>query len=430
MTTTEPTTPAAASGAATGDGEPPAQRASDLDPRLLVDEAGLRGYLTAFRRRVTGGELGSLPVVVGLVVIWAVFQSRTSAFLSAENLSNLTLQMVPVGVISVGVVLVLLLGEVDLSVGSVSGATAALFATQVVNGHRSQGLALLLALLLGAVIGAVQGVFFTRFGVPSFVVTLAGLLAWQGLQLRILGADGTVSITTGPVHSLTASFYPAGTGYLLASVAVALHLATQLWERRRRSAAGLRPRPAVEIGVRTLVTALALFVAVAVLNRYRGVPLALVVFLVVVVAFDLLIRRTTYGRHVLAVGGNAEAARRAGIRVGAIRLSVFVLAGVMAAGGGIFSASYLQSVDQSSGGSNTLLYAIAAAVIGGTSLFGGRGSAYSALLGILVITSISNGMALLTLPSSTQFMVTGAVLLAAVTLDAISRRGQRAAGRR
>lgn len=427
MTTMTP--PPSEAGAAAAE-EPPVQRASDLDPRLLVDEAGVRGYLTAFRRRVTGGELGSLPVVVGLVVIWAVFQSQQSAFLSAENISNLVLQMVAVGTISVGVVLVLLLGEVDLSVGSVSGATAAIFATQVVNHGRAQALAFVIALVAGGLIGAVHGVFFTRFGVPSFVVTLAGLLAWQGLQLRVLGTTGTVSLTEGPVHSLTATFYPHATGFVLAAVAVAAYLAVQLWEVRRRTGAGLRPRPLVEVAFRTVVLAVVLVVSVSVLNNYRGLPFALVLFLVIVVAFDLLIRRTRFGRHILAVGGNAEAARRAGISVTGIRLSVFVIAGVMAAAGGILNASYLQSVDQNSGGSNTLLYAIAAAVIGGTSLFGGRGSAYSALLGILVITSIANGMALLTLPASTQFMVTGGVLLAAVTLDAVSRRGQQASGRR
>ena len=429
MTATHDDTAQTKAGSPAAADHEPAQRASDLDPRLLVDEAGLRGYVTAFKRRVTGGELGSLPVVLGLVVIWTIFYSRQSAFLSAENLSNLVLQMVAVGTISVGIVMVLLLGEVDLSVGSVSGVTAALFATQAVNSGRNQIVAVLMAVALGVAIGSVHGFFFTRFGVPSFVVTLAGLLGWQGLQLKVLGVTGSVNVTDGFVNSLTSAFYPSGTGWLLAVVAVALYAVSQLYEVRSRKRAGLRPRPVMEVVFRCLVVAAALGMTVAVLNRYRGVPFALVLFLVIVVLFDLLIRRTTYGRHVLAVGGNAEAARRAGIRVNAIRLSVFAIAGGMAAVGGILNASYLQSVDQTTGGSNTLLYAIAAAVIGGTSLFGGRGSAYSALLGVLVITSITNGMALLTLPSSTQFMVTGAVLLASVTLDAVSRRGQKSRGR-
>ena len=423
-----PPTPATPATPAQATDQPP-QRASDLDPRLLVDEAGLAGYVTAFRRRLAGGELGSLPVVIGLLVIALVFYTQQPAFLSAENLSNLVLQMIAVGTISLGIVMVLLLGEVDLSVGSISGVTAALFATQVVNHGRSQVLGFVLALLLGTAIGGFQGFFFTRFGVPSFVVTLAGLLGWQGLQLKVLGTTGSVNVTDGFVHSLTGAFYPPSTGWLLAVVAVLLYAGVQLVEVRARSAAGLRPRPVVEVVTRCIVLAVVLGIGVAVLNRYRGVPFALVLFLVLVVLFDLVIRRTRYGRHVLAVGGNAEAARRAGISVAGIRLSVFMIAGLMAALGGILNTSYLQSVDQSSGGSNTLLYAIAAAVIGGTSLFGGRGSAYSALLGVLVITAITNGMALLTLPAATQFMVTGGVLLASVTLDAVSRRGQKAKGR-
>lgn len=423
MTTTTPSAPDV------GQSGQPDQKASDLDPRLLVDEAGIAGYVTAFRRRIAGGELGSLPVVLGLLVIGLIFYSRQPAFLSAENLSNLALQMVAIGTISVGIVMVLLLGEVDLSVGSVSGVTAALFATQAVNAGRNQVVAFVMALLLGIVIGGIQGFFFTRFGVPSFVVTLAGLLGWQGLQLQVLGTTGSVNINDGFVRSLTSAFYPAATGWLLAVIAVVAYAAAQLLEVRSRSKAGLRPRPLVEVAARCAVLALALGIAVSVLNGYRGVPFALVLFLVIVVLFDLLIRRTTYGRHVLAVGGNAEAARRAGISVAWIRTSVFMIAGLMAALGGILNASYLQSVDQSTGGSNTLLYAIAAAVIGGTSLFGGRGSAYSALLGVLVITAITNGMALLTLPAATQFMVTGLVLLASVTLDAVSRRGQKAKGR-
>ena len=405
------------------------QSPADLDPRLLVDEQGLKGYVTAFKRRITGGELGALPVVIGLVVIWLTFYLKENRFLSAENLSNLSLQMCATGLISVGIVLVLLLGEVDLSVGSVSGLTSAIMATQIVRHHHGQYLAMGIALVAGAAIGAFHGAVFSKFGVPSFVVTLAGLIAWQGAQLRVLGADGTVTLPAGPVQSLTSAFYPHATGWVLAVLAIAGYAAAQLFEVRSRTRAGLRPRPLVEIVFRVLVVAAALAVTVSVLNRYRGVPFGLVLFVVVVVAFDLVIRRTRYGRHVLAVGGNIEAARRAGISVSFIRISVFALAGLMAAAGGLVAASFIQSVSQASGGSDTLLNAIAAAVIGGTSLFGGRGSAYSALLGILVIESIANGMALLGLESSTQFMITGAVLLAAVTIDALGRRGRAASGR-
>lgn len=402
---------------------------SEYDPRLLVDEQGIRGYLTAFGRRASSGDLGSLPVVVGLAVIWVVFYLDQPRFLSAVNLTNLALQMTATGLISVGVVLVLMLGEVDLSVGSVSGLTAAIMATQVARDARPQLLAILLALAIGALVGAVQGLFFARLGVPSFVVTLAGLIGWQGLQLAVLNPQGTVTLPNGLIESLTSTFYGPAVAAVLGLLTVLAYAASQLLEVRGRRAAGLRPRPGVEVGARLLVVATAVAATFAVLERYKGVPLALVIFIVVVVAFDLLIRRTIYGRHVLAVGGNVEAARRAGIKVANLRVSIFAISGVMAAAGGIMGASRLQAVNQSSGGSDTLLNAIAAAVIGGTSLFGGRGSAYSALLGILVIQSISNGMDLIGLDSSTKFMITGAVLLAAVTIDALGRRSRAATGR-
>jgi len=231
------------------------------------------------------------------------------------------------------------------------------------------------------------------------------------------------------VENLTSTYYGAPIGFPLVAVVVAGYAGLQALEVHRRRVAGLRPRPLIEVIGRLALVAVALLAVVVVLDRYRGLPLALVIFLGVVVLFDVVIRRTTYGRHILAVGGNIEAARRAGIAVAGIRVSVFALAGLMAAAGGIMGASRLQAVNQSSGGSDILLNAIAAAVIGGTSLFGGRGSAFSALLGILVIASISNGMDLIGLDSSTKFMVTGAVLLAAVTIDALGRRGRSATGR-
>jgi D-xylose transport system permease protein len=409
--------------------EPAVVAGADLDPRLLVDQQGVRGYGTALVRRVRGGELGSLPVIFGLIIIWVVFFTRQHTFLSAQNLTNLAQQMVSTGLISVGLVLVLLLGEVDLSVGSMYGATGALVATQIVNDHRNQGLAILFALLLGAGMGLVHGVFFSRLGVPAFVVTLAGFLAWEGLQLRILGKTGTSVVGNGFIHSLTFQYLDADTGYALAVLVVALSAAAQAWEFLQRTRAGLRPRPVVEIVFRLVVVAAIAFVAVYVFDRYKGVPIALVVFIAITVLFDTVIRRTGYGRRVLAVGGNIEAARRAGISVATIRLSVFVIAGVMSAVGAVYFLSYNEAVDGQTGGAQTVLYAIAAVVIGGTSLFGGRGSAYSALLGALVITSISNGMALLSLTSSAQLMVTGGVTLGAVTLDSLSRRSQRTSGR-
>lgn len=411
---------------------PPTEAPSpaERDPRLIVQEEGLRGYLTAFKRKVSGGELGSLPVVIGLIVIWTFLQSQNSRFLSAENLTNLSSQMVATGTISVGVVLVLLLGEIDLSVGVVSGLAGAVLVVLNVGHGMGTVEAIALALLVGLAIGAFQGAVFTRFGVPSFVVTLAGLIGWQGVQLDVLGSKGTVNLPFGGgVAKLANTYLSSGVGWVLAVLAIVGYVAAQLSEMRSRRRAGLRPRPMSEVVLRSLVVAAALAVSVSVLNNFRGVPLNLLIFLVFVVVFDLLIKKTTYGRHVLAVGGNEEAARRAGISVDRIRLTVFMLGSTMAAAGGVLAASRALSVGQSTGGGDVLLNAIAAAVIGGTSLFGGRGTAYSALLGILVIQSISNGLDLLNKSSSTKFIITGAVLLIAVIVDALARRGRQASGR-
>jgi D-xylose transport system permease protein len=401
-----------------------------IDPRLLVREQGLRGYWEIFRRRIRGGELGALPVVIGLVLIWTIFTTQESRFLSAQNLTNLVLQVAAVGTIAVGIVLVLLLGEIDLSVGSVSGLCACVLAVL----HIKQGWAvvpaILVAVLVGTAIGVLQGTIFTRFGVPSFVVTLAGLIGWQGVQLYVLGSTGTVNFPfTGGVARLTNTFFPAWMGYLLVAIAVGAYVAASLATARRRASAGLLTTPATDTLLKAAGMAVVLLAAVLVLNSDRGTPLALLIFVGFVVLFDLILRRTRYGRSIFAVGGNIEAARRAGINVNVVRISVFALCSTMAAIGGILAASRVLAAGQSSGQGETLLYAIAAAVIGGTSLFGGRGSTYAALLGILVIGSIANGMDLLGLSSPIKFMITGAVLLAAVVLDAVARRGRAAHGR-
>lgn len=402
-----------------------------VDPRLLVREQGFRGYLTEFVRKMRTGELGSVPVVVGLIVIWAIFQTLDSNFLSAQNLSNLSIYIVGTGLISVGIVFVLLLGEIDLSVGSVSGLAGAVFAVLAVNNGMAEWLALLLALVTGALAGAVHGFFFARIGVPAFVVTLAGLLAWNGLMLQVLDNTGTINLDEdGLVATLTSHYFTdVAAAYGLAAVAVVVFGAAQVLDTRRRQQAGVPSRPLVEIAVRTGVLAVFAFAAAYTLNQYQGLPLALLVFLLVLVLFDLLLRRTSYGRKVFALGGNTEAARRAGINVTAVRISVFTLAGTMAAFGGIMIASRIAAANQGAGSGNLLMEAIAAAVIGGTSLFGGRGKVWSALLGMLVIGSIANGLALLGSPSHVQYMITGGVLLAAVVIDSVSRRTQRTAGR-
>jgi D-xylose transport system permease protein len=412
------------------DSAPEAPAPAEVDPRLLVEQEGLRGYATATLRRVRNGELGALPVVIGVLIIWTYFDIQNGRFLSAQNLSNLMLQLVSTGLIALGVVFVLLLGEIDLSVGVVSGLTGSVLAVLNVGHHWGAVAAIIAALVVGAAIGLFQGSVFIRFGVPSFVVTLAGLIAWQGVQLRVLGEKGTINLDfNGGVAKITNTYLTNASGWLIGIILAVLFVGGQLYEHRQRTRNALRPRPVTEIAVRSVVVAACILVAVLVLNRYRGVPLAVVIFVAFVVVYDLVIRRTRYGRHILAVGGNAEAARRAGISVDGIRLSVFVLASTMAAVGGVFAASRAISVTQSSGGSDVLLNVIAAAVIGGTSLFGGRGSAYSALLGMLVIQSISNGLDLLGESAPTKFIITGAVLLLAAIVDAVARRGRQAAGR-
>ena len=401
-----------------------------IDPRLLIREHGARGYVEVLRRRVRGGELGALPVIIGLIAIWIIFQSLNDRFLSAQNLTNLSLQIAATGTISVGIVLVLLLGEIDLSVGSVSGLAAAILAVLNVNQGFSAPLAILLAVLAGTGVGLVHGFVFAKIGVPAFVVTLAGLIGWQGLQLYVLGRQGTINIPfNGGVAKLTTTYFSDAVGYVIGVVIVALYLLAVLNETRRRSAAGLPVRPVSELVVRVGGLAVGVFAAIVVLNSYRGVPLAMVIFIGFVVFFDLLLRKTRYGRSIFAVGGNVEAARRAGINVAAIRISVFMLASTLAAAGGVLATSRLFAANQSSGAADVLLNAIAAAVIGGTSLFGGRGSTYAALLGMLVIGSISNGMFLIQVNADVRFMITGAVLLAAVIIDSLSRRGRQATGR-
>jgi D-xylose transport system permease protein len=401
----------------------------ERDPRLAADE-GVRGQLGAFRRRVTGGELGALPVVIGLVAICVFLQAQNNRFLTPANVTNLFLQVAAVGTISVGVVLVLLLGEIDLSVAAVSGVTSAVMAVLAVKHGVPPVVAVLAALVLGAAIGAFQGFMFAVTSVPSFVVTLAGLIAWQGVLLQVLGSTGTVNLPFGTgVSRLVYTFFGDLVGYLLAAAVVAAFVLLALGSRRQRRAAGLEASSPLAIGVRATLLAVGVFFLVYWLNRDRGVPLALVIFVGFVVVFDLLTRHTAYGRHIFAVGGNPEAARRAGINVTAIRISVFVLAATMAAAGGVLAAARLTAVNQSTGGGDLLLNAIAAAVIGGTSLFGGRGSPYSALLGVLVIGSISNGLDLLNQSSAVKFMITGAVLLVAATIDALARRGRQARGR-
>ena len=389
----------------------------------------LGAWVRSLRERVTQGDVGSLPVILGLILIWAIFQYLNPNFLSPRNLTNLILQIADIGTIAVGIVLVLLLGEIDLSAGSVSGLAASVMAVLNVKSGVPAPLAILLAIATGATIGFLQGAWFSRFRIPSFVVTLAGLVGWQGVQLLVLGSTGTLNVFDPTIVNLTEYFLSVQAGWTLAVVVILVVLLDTFLVRRRRAAAGLDLQPPAAAAVRVILIAVVVLVTAYVLNADRGVPAALLILLGFVVLFHQVTTRTRFGRYVFAVGGNAEAARRAGISVNTVRVAVFALSGTMAACGGILAASRLLAVNQSSGSGDVLLNSIAAAVIGGTSLFGGRGSVWAAVTGALVIGSISNGMDLLAYSSAIKFMVTGAVLLAAVTIDAVARQGRQAAGR-
>jgi D-xylose transport system permease protein len=380
-------------------------------------------------RRFIQGDLAELRVVLALIVIWAIFYIQEERFLSSVNLTNLVLQATAVGLVALGITLVLLLGEIDLSVGAVSGLCAALMAVLIEKEGWSPYLGIAAGVLAGTAIGLFQGSVWTRFGIPSFVVTLAGLLAWPGAQLEVLGETGTVNLTDPKVTGLVSTFYSDTVGWIFAFAAIGAYAAMTLLGRQRRVQAGLKAPPLSTLVIRIVLVAGAVLVAIWVLNDDRGLPLAVLILLGFVLLFHYITARTTFGRHIYAVGGNAEAARRAGIHVDRVRVIVFMIASTMAAVGGIMAASRLLAVNQSSGAGDFLLLAIAAPVIAGTSLFGGRGSVWHALLGALVIQSISNGMDLLGLETSVKFMVTGAVLLAAVVVDAVTRHQRQAAGR-
>jgi D-xylose transport system permease protein len=353
--------------------------------------------------------------------IWTFFQLQNDRFLSPGNLTNLMLQQSAVATISIGVVLILLLGEIDLSVGAASGLCASVMAVLMVNRGVSPVLSVVIALGLGASIGLFNGFMVTRFRIPSFVVTLAGSLTMVGLQLYVLGETGTINLPDNFVTKLTGTFFSPLIGWIVAGVGIALMLAFALTGRSRRRAAGLRVGSMQGLIARVALIGSAIVALVFIVNQDRGLPLVVCIVFGLALGFAYLTERTRFGRHMFAVGGYAEAARRAGIKIDHVRLIVFVLGSTLAAMGGVLAASRLMAVNQSSGGSDLLLMAIAGPVIAGTSLFGGRGSVWSALLGALVIGSIANGMNLLAFASSVKYIVTGAVLIAAVTIESVTR---------
>lgn len=393
--------------------------------------AGIGESLSAFVDKIRSGDLGSLPVLVGLVIIWTVFTSLNPVFLSADNLVNLLFDCSTVGVISLGIVCVLLVGEIDLSVGSMSGFASALVGLLWVNEGWPVLVAIVAAVVVGGVIGALYALLLNKLGMPSFVSTLAGLLAILGLQLYVLGADGSINLPYGStvVNFGQLMIIPAVVSHLLALLPGLAIVLLGLRTRERRRAARLSAPSVASLIARVVVITVFLELVVAYLDRGRGVPLMFGVFLALAVAMNYALTRTRWGRSMHAVGGNREAARRAGIKVARIYTSAFVLCAGLAALGGVLTAARLASASQQAGTGDVNLNAIAAAVIGGTSLFGGRGSAWSAVLGIIVIQSIASGLTLLNLSSSLRFMITGAVLAIAVIVDSLARRSRVTHGR-
>ncbi|WP_349305937.1 ABC transporter permease [Pseudofrankia sp. DC12] len=382
--------------------------------------------------------MGALPAVLGLLVLCVAFAILRSRFVSAINFANLFTQGAAVTVIAIGLIFVLLLGEIDLSAGFASGVCAAVMATLTAQHGQSWIVSILAGIGTGVVIGFVLGFLVSRVGIPSFVVTLAAFLAFQGTVLLIIGNGGNISIRDRTLVAIANKNLPVYGGWILFAVVVLGFGATQLLRTLGRRRGGLSADPVSVIALRTGALAVLFGVAVYVLNRERsrtaivslkGVPIVIPVILVLVVAGTYVLNRTAYGRHIYAVGGNAEAARRAGINVVAIRISCFVICSSMAAVGGIIAASRATSVDPNAGGSNTLLYAVGAAVIGGTSLFGGKGRIIDAVLGGAVVAVIDNGMGLMGYSAGVKFVVTGCVLAVAASVDALSRKRAASTGR-
>jgi D-xylose transport system permease protein len=404
-------------------------------PRVTLGEA-----FSEYVSRVRGGDVGPLPAILGLVVLLIVFSSlRPDTFTNSFNFANLLIQSAPVIVIAMGLVFVLLIGEIDLSAGFTAGVAGAMLGVVATRHDWPWWLGVIVCLATGALIGLVIGLLVSRVGIPSFVVTLAAFLGLQGLLLQIIGEGGTIRIQSDTVLAIMSKNLPLWLGWAMFIGLVAAYAAVSFRQLANRRARGLvAPPPAVWLA-KVVGLAVLLGIATYYLNLERsrnaavssikGVPIVIPVVLVLLVLLTMLLTRTLFGRHVYAVGGNAEAARRAGINVARIRLLCFVLCSSIAAIAGILLASRVNSVTPNTGGGETLLYAVGAAVIGGTSLFGGKGRPVDAIIGGLVVAVVANGMGLLNQPAAVVYMVTGGVLLLAAGVDALSRRRAAASGR-
>lgn len=415
----------------TSPNDQPATTHLDRSDSRLRSAVGIKGLTQQFLDRVRSGELGLLPVAIGLLVIATVFSILNPVFLAPNNLVNLLFDAAAIGFIALGIVCVLLLGEIDLSVGSMSGLASALIGVLWVRSGLPLGIAIIGALTAGALVGLLYGILRNRFGMPSFVATLAGLLTLLGLQLYLLGPTGSINL---PFSSPLVRFgqllvMPAWLSHLFGLLPGTLMVVLGYMSHKGRKAANLSSDGLGLLMFKALVFTIAIQYATYYLNLGRGVPWMFGMFVLFVVLMHYALTRTQWGRFIYAIGGNVEAARRAGIKVERIRTSAFVMCSMLATTGGILSASRLASSSQQAGTADVNLNAIAAAVIGGTSLFGGRGTAWAALFGVLVIQAISNGLTLLNLSSSLRYMITGGVLAIAVIVDSMARQSRANHGR-
>jgi D-xylose transport system permease protein len=420
-TTDAPTTPT-----------PPTPEPVDVPQATLGDTA--RAYVI----RVRGGDVGSLPAVAGLLLLVIVFSIlKPGTFTNAFNFANLIQQGAPIIVIAMGLIFVLLLGEIDLSAGVTGGTAAAVMGVFLTRHGVTWPISLLICLLVGAVIGFCMGLLVARLGIPSFVVTLAAFLGLQGVTLVIIGEGGTIAFHDKTILALMNNNIPVWLGWVLFVVLIGGYALLTFRRSVSRRAAGLTGDPLAVWAVKTGALAVVVGLVVAYLSKNRspgtlvikGVPIFVLILTGLLLVLTFVLTRTAWGRHVYAVGGNAEAARRAGINVPAVRLVCFVICSTLAAAAGVLFSSYDNSVSPTTGGNQILLFAVGAAVIGGTSLFGGKGRVVDAIIGGLVIATIQNGMALLNQSAGRVYMVTGIVLLIAASVDAISRRRATATGR-
>lgn len=397
--------------------------------RLSTQNQTLSEYFEDYFRRLRSGDLGQLPIIIGLIVIAAIFQSQNDNYLTARNFVQLILQMAGITTIAYGIVFVLLIGEIDLSVSYISAVAGISMSVLLVDYSFPWYAALLAAVALSAGIGLLQGSIITLFQVPPFVVTLAGFLVWNGVALRIIGDGGNISIREySQIIDIANYRLPANTGIALGVIFVLLVGLSSAYTYWIRQNSGLGNKPIPIIAAQWAILAIITYLVISISNQSSGFPFVGVLLIVMMVVLTYITDNTQFGRYVYAVGGNIEAARRAGIRVGLIRTMVFMLAGLMAGIGGVILAARLRSVDPGAGGGDLLLNSIAAAVIGGTSLYGGRGFIASAIFGALIIASVENGMGLLNLSSGNKFIITGIVLLIAVVVDSLSRRRQKQSG--